>query len=61
MTSHLDLICTRGTMGCTTKHQSFTAETSRYPCQRDESVLLQIQRPTVCQSGEAGNYGQARK
>jgi hypothetical protein len=59
--SYAHLLRARGPMGCATQYQPVTAETPRHPRQRNEGLFLQIQRSALCQSREAGNYGQASK
>lgn len=40
-------------MGRAEEYQPFAAKEARHPGQRDEGILLQIQRPPLCQGREA--------
>lgn len=59
--SHSHLITTRGAVGRASEYQPPSPTTPRYPCQRNACLLLQIQRPAICQGGEAGYHGPARE
>lgn len=58
VSSHSRFLGSRSSMGRSTKHQPDPPETSDGLVKRDESLLLQVQRSTLCQGREVGNHDQ---